>query len=139
MKITAGIHFTKNYMRIVFMNNSFNMLESLRVANGEQRSMGLKTYLMTKYPPNKVRFVVEKSHFESEPFLKIIMRSGYHVSLISPSIFHDPIFNLLMAVPKKTHFHKSFLKAAMLWLPGWNYKLINPRVKNYDSRQLSLF
>ncbi len=139
MMITAGIHFTKNNISLVFMNRRFKTIEEIKKPNNAKAVLTLEKYLLQKYPTGDIRLIVEKEHFHSQTFPKILFNHGYVFDLIPPIISYDPVFNLFMAIPKKTRFYKAFIKAAMLWIPGWKSRLLTVKKQEYDCRQLTLF
>lgn len=139
MKINAGIHFTKKNIRIVFVNSKLEITEILRDYNNPSRFYHLESYLLGKYPPRKVRFILDEKHFNSQIFAKILMGHGYCLDFFPPAIYYDPVFQLFMAVPKKTHYHKPFIKAAMLWIPCWKEKFRKIKSRKFDRRQLIFF
>ena len=139
MKITAGLDFTKNNIRIVFTNQRFELLESLKEINTACKFRYLISYIIEKYEPNNVRLILERSHLKSQAVPRILLDCGYEFGIIPTTVYEDPFFNLLMAVPQKSHFYKAFLKAAMLWIPAWKAKLITVKQEKNDDRQLTLF
>lgn len=139
MKLTGGIHFTKNNVRIVFMNHRLELLESLSEDNNSAKLRYLIPYLLDKYPPNNTGFILDQTHYNSQSFPKTLLNHGYILNLVPSTTFYDPVFNLLMAVPQKTHFYMSFLNAAMLWIPLWKANLITVKKPKYIGRQLKLF
>lgn len=139
MNINAGIHFTKHNIRIVFVNRHFEIMEALRGYNNSNGFYILKHHLLHKYPPGKIRFIIDEKHFCSQTFPKILRSYGYIFTFIPPAIYYDPVFNLFMAIPKKTHFHKPFIKAAMLLIPNWKSRFLKPKQRKSDHRQLNLF